>query len=990
MGARRAAPDLVAREAELVALRSAVASAAAGRSSTVLVSGDAGVGKSRLLQELADVAQRDGALVLVGRCVDVGDGELPYAPVSSALRGLVAQLPPDQLNEALGPARSELARLVPDLADLPTAATDVTAGFAKARLFELILGVFGRLGRRRPVLFVVEDLHWADSSTRDLLRFLVRSAAQERLALVLTYRTDDLYGGHPLRPYLLELGRDPHVGRLEVCPFSRAEFADQVAALLGTLPGPGLLDRLYARSEGNPFYTEELVAAGTESGQLPDSVRDAMLLRLDRLSEPARHVVRMIAAAGRRVDHRLISRTAGLSDDDLSAALREALAGRVLAEVGQDGSYEFRHALLREAAYGELLLGERRALHATLARELEVHPDLVGPSATLSAELAWHWWAAGEHELALSASVRAGEEAEHLYAYPEALGHLQRALELWEQVSPSARERIDRVELTAAAARAARASGERELAIALAGRAVDLADPLTDPKGDPVRTGLLTIGLAQCLQDAGRGEEARRLSAQALEVIPPQPSPARVLVLERHARMLLLGGNVAEARGPVDEAVEVARVLGLGAAEAAALTTKIIALHGRTEEAVAAGRLALRTAEEFGDPETLLRAYVNAAEALDQAGEFEAAIALAREGVAVSARVGVERVDGAHLKGDIAHRLVKLGRLDEALALVTETQRTAPSGTVAASLHQTVAVVSAHRGDAAAATGAAQLAGMAADDAGGGMWRSRADAACAEVELWRGEAERAATIVDEALARFEGAEYVFYTGPLYAVGAWAEVDLALRARALGEDASVRRATGRAGALHDRIAGLVATDGAPEPAAYRAQVRAELARLDDPPDPQPWREARHRWEGLGMSFGAAVCGWREAEALLASGGDRRGAAELLHASADRARAVRAAPLLAEIAHLARRGRITIGGEDPAPTSPVSDLTRMGLSARELEVLRLIADGRTNREIGATLFISTKTVSVHVSHILAKLGAANRAEAAATALRLGLPP
>ena len=252
---------LVSRGPELAALRSALERARAGRASVVLVAGDAGVGKSRLVAEVAAEARADGVLVLIGHCVELGEGELPYAPVAGAVRALAAQLAPGELDAVLGPARGELARLAPDLGEGDAA--PVGAGrFATARLFELLLGVLGRAGASAPVMLVFEDLHWADGSTRDLLRFLVRAAGEERLAVVATYRTDSLDRAHPLRPYVAELARDPRVERITMRPFSRAEFADHVRAIRGDLPSATVLDRLFERSEGNPFFTEELLAAG--------------------------------------------------------------------------------------------------------------------------------------------------------------------------------------------------------------------------------------------------------------------------------------------------------------------------------------------------------------------------------------------------------------------------------------------------------------------------------------------------------------------------------------------------------------------------------------------------------------------------------------------------------------------------------------------------------------------------------------------------------
>ena len=313
--------------------------------------------------------------------------------------------------------------------------------------------------------------------------------------------------------------------------------------------------------------------------------------------------------------------------------------------------------------------------------------------------------------------------------------------------------------------------------------------------------------------------------------------------------------------------------------------------------------------------------------------------------------------------------------------------RFAPAGTAGSVLQQAAFELAAHRGDVQAAEQAVGLARANASAPGGGMYIAGAAAAAAELELWRGDPARARAIVEQALASIEGAEFHKYSAPLYALGAWAHVDLALRARALRRGAEAEAARDAVLALGERLDALLVAPAPPEPAAHRAQLDAELGRLQDPPDAGIWESTRQRWERLGYRFHAAVCGWREAEARLAGGGDRTRAADLLTAAAREARSLGAQPLLEQVEGLAIRARIAFA--EPAPDER-SVVEQIGLSPRELDVLELLADGRTNREIAGTLFISQKTVSVHVSRILAKLGAGNRAEAAAIAHRLGLAP
>jgi DNA-binding CsgD family transcriptional regulator len=974
MSAWAATPTLVARVDELAALRAAVERASSGEAAFVIVSGDAGVGKSRLVDELMSSARGDGALVLLGRCVDVGDGELAYAPIAGALRSLAAEVDEAEL-DALGPARAELARLVPELAGDEAATVAEPAAFGKARLFELLLGALGRLGRGRPVVLVVEDLHWADGSTRDLLRFLVRAAAGERLAVIATYRTDDLHRAHPLRPYLVELRRDPRVQRVDLEPFSRAELADHVAAILGAPASPASVDRLYERSEGNAFFTEELLAVA-DSGELPASLREAMALRLERLPADARTAVRVMAAAGRRVHHHLLTRAAGRTDEELSAALREALDAGVIVAVHDQPIYEFRHALLREAAYAELLPGERQELHAVLASELEADPELGG--AAFAGELAHHWHAAGDRERTLIASIRAGSEAERVYANHEALLHFQRALEVSQHAPPQVRARINRVELAERAAEAALAAGEAQLAIELARRAVDLTEA--------TRAGRQQALLARMLWYAGRGADALEVSARAVALTPPDRTAERARMLESHSRLLLLTGNrIDEAQARLGEAIAIAREVGDDGVEAAALATRVIAMHPQTAAAIAAGRGALHAAQRHGDPPTMMRAYINAAEIFDYGGLVQEAIDVAREGIAESRRLGMERVSGGTQRGELACRLVKLGRYQGAADAIEEGLRTAPEAESARTLHQAAAALAARRGDTAGAQAAAALSRADAEETGSGQSIARGAAAVAELALWDGDAACACEIVDEALAPVSDTEYVWCTAPLYALGAWAWADRALRARAADARDEVTHAHEAALALLARMDGRLADSDAPEPVAYRAQVAAELTRLVDAPEPAAWEDARVRWERLRFPFHAALCAWREAEALLLAGSDREHATELLGEAAREAERLGARPLAAAVEALARRARIPIGaaGDRMPEAEPPA-----GLTPRELEVVRLMAEGHTNREIGAALFISEKTVSVHVSRVLAKLGAANRAQAATIAHRLGV--
>ena len=375
----------VGRTEELARLRELLARAADGEAGVALVGGEAGVGKTRLADQLAATANEQDVRVLRGGCVPLGEEGLPFAPVTAALRGLVGKLDPAELEAVAGPARADLGRLLPDLAWGAGAAAAAAvgaggAGASQGRLFELLLGVVERLAATAPLLLVMEDLHWADRSTRDLVAFLAAYLRSVRVLLLLTFRSDELHRLHPLRGLLGELARNRRVERLELPRFTRAELAEQLAGLLGADPPARLVDDVHARSEGNPFFAEELVVAsdgaGAGPGALPPSLREVLLARVVRLGGGTQQVLRVAAAAGRGVTQLLLAAVAGMGEAALLDGLREAVDRQLLLpEPGGDG-YLFRHALLAEAVCGELLPGERVRLHTALAGGLRPAPVL--------------------------------------------------------------------------------------------------------------------------------------------------------------------------------------------------------------------------------------------------------------------------------------------------------------------------------------------------------------------------------------------------------------------------------------------------------------------------------------------------------------------------------------------------------------------------------------------------------------------------------------
>ncbi len=981
----------IGRTQELALLRDLLARAASGQAGVAVIGGEAGVGKTRLADQLAATASEQGVRVLRGGCVQLGGEGLPFAPVTQALRGLAGDLDPAELEAVAGQARADLARLLPDLAwSVEAAAATAMAGASQGRLFELLLGVVERLAATAPLLLVMEDLHWADRSTRDLVAFLAAYLRSGRVLLVLTFRSDELHRLHPLRGLLGELARNRRVRRLELQRFTRAELTEQLAGLLGAEPPARLVEDVYARSEGNPFFTEELVLAGDGAGPgaLPPSLQQVLLTRVVRLGRSTQQLLRVAAAAGPGVAQPLLAATAGMGEAELLDGLREAVDQQLLLpEPGGDG-YVFRHALVAEAVYGELLPGERARLHTALASAVEAGVDTRGQPATRLARLAHHWSAAGDQPRALTASIQAAAAAEQVNAFAEAELQLERVLALWDRV-PDAAERagMDRPLLLSRCAEAADAAGDTGRAAQLVRQAMALLDQARQPQ----RLGLLHEQLARYLRTLG-DPEALGEQQQAVRLVRPEPSPERARVLGSLAQLLVLVARFAEARGLAEEAAAIASKVGAHAEEANARSALggAVAYLGEPDAGLAELQAARRLATQAGDVTAVLRAMVNHSDVLLAAGRLNEAATVALGGIEEARRLGLARSFGPFLAANATEALLALGRWDQAERVSREGLEVAPSDAASVTLPLPRAALELGLGDLDAAEArlrAAQRllpAPICEPQQSGPLF-----AGLAELALWRGDLERARKLVAEAVPLVEANPR--YAAPLYALGMRAEADRAelARARRPGEAAPD---DGTAAALLERLhqaAAGPAAAGHPELAAWRATALAERTRQAGRPDPAAWAAAAAVWDRLGQRFRIAYACFRQAEALLAGNGDRDAAAEALRRAADITGRLGARLLDTEVKALAQRGRLRLVQDAAAPaTGAPTPAEHLGLTPREAEVLALVAAGRSNRQIAQALFISPKTASVHVSNILAKLAVSGRGEAAAIAHRLGL--
>jgi len=650
MGGRFSGP-LVGRGTELERLDAALDRAVAGEAAVALVGGEAGVGKTRLVAESAERARAAGARVLSGACIQVGEESLPYAPISDALRPLLRELDPAALDELVGPRRAELARLLPELGRPRMLEEDGQDGRSvQAQLFELVLGLLERLAARAPLLLILEDLHWADRSSLELLAFLAHGLGDAPVALLATYRSDELHRRHRLRPLLADLDRSHRADRFELVRLSRGELAELLAGRLGRQPEPEVLEGILRRSEGNPLFAEELLEAELrdDAATLPATLQDLLAVRVETLSDPARQVLRLAALVGRRVGHRLLAAACSLEQDVLLGALREAVDAQVLVVDQATDGYAFRHALLQEAVEADLLPGERQLLHGILARTLAAHPELGSANpAEAATEIALHWHASGNQRQALLAAVEAGRQARAALAFAEAQRHFERALDLWDRAPGAVAELaaaeppLDQVGLLEQAAQAAHLAGDEQRAVALARAALGGVDQ----GREPVRAGLLCERLGRYLWVSG-GSESLDLYQRAVDLVPAEPpSTARARVLAGQAHILNLTSRIEASRARAEEAVTASRRAGARREEAYALIMlgSAVGVLGDHEAGLAHLREARRMAEELADADLLGLAFVFLPQALDAAGRLPEALSEALRAVKAVRSLGIER-----------------------------------------------------------------------------------------------------------------------------------------------------------------------------------------------------------------------------------------------------------------------------------------------------------------------------------------------------------
>jgi DNA-binding CsgD family transcriptional regulator len=992
MTGRATSSSFVGRQEELRRLQRRLQSAAAGEPEALLIAGEAGVGKTRLVQEFAGRVAGE-AQVLLGSCIPLSGGGLPYGPIVDALRPLARDLDPADLDELLGPTPEDLSRLMPDAQPRsPRRLNEPVSEYAQMRLFELVLRFMDRLGRRRPVVLVVEDAHWVDHSTLDLLVFLIRMARRERLLVLVTYRSDELHSRHPLRTAVAELDRSWHLEHVELARFNRTELATLVGNILGHPPPPAMVQHIFTRSEGNAFMAEELLAAEASSQpgrSLPRRLQGMLVARLATLTADTRQVLRVAATAGRPIEHQLMAAASQLPEERLVAAVREAVDRQLL--VADQDAYGFRHVLLQEAVYGELLPGERRLFHAAVAQALSENPH---PSALrqVSAELAHHWDVVGDHPRAFTASITAARTAAEVYGFSEAHRYYERALALWEQVDAQEHASLTLPDLRLEAAQAARWVGLPGQAATLFQEA--LAD--MDPRLKPSRAGILHARLAEYQSEAGDSKAALATYEEASRLVADEPASAeKARVLAGHGSELMRQGQYSASRTLCEQAIAVARAAGARAEEGRALNTLGCDLSGLgdPEAGIAMLRQALPISEAAGDFDDIYCAYLNLSTVLGmEVGRPHEAAQVTRQGLERMRTLGVElAVPGSVLRGSLAWLQWDLGRWQEAEELVSEELIRGLPAAFGLNLRLLSGRLHLAHGRLDLASQEGQTAACLVEGLDS-LSHSCLHAYLAELAMAHADYPTARSAVAKAL------EHLADSDDQTTAVRWCRIGLRAAADATERAHDRRAAASTVRDIHATAEKLLATarqsvtqlgTHLPEVNAQAAACEAEFTRLQRRPDPGQWMALAASWDAVSRPYEVAYARWRQAEALLATKAPKT-AASVLRQAHEATIQLGEQPLRQEIERLAQRARIDLTPPTAmvSKAAPLSAATRHGLTPREQEVLQYLVEGRTNRQIARALFISEKTASVHVSNIMSKLGATNRSEAAAIAHRLRL--
>jgi DNA-binding CsgD family transcriptional regulator/tetratricopeptide (TPR) repeat protein len=969
---------LIGRSVELKHLGSLIGVGTSGQPpSAVLVGGDAGVGKTRLITELIGAVTDSGWQASVGHCIDLGDSPLPYLPFTQILARLRSEWPAEA--ETLVQRRPALRPLMPVTGSRAEENGQLMA-VDRAALFEAVAAVFDHLGASRRLLWVVEDVHWADRSTREMITYLLSHPPANPATLIVTYRLDDLHRRHPLRPVLGEWGRLSGVERFTVPPLNEAGVRGMVRALQQSALSEADVATIVSRAEGNPFFVEELVGASRDgSRSLPADLSDLLLVRVDSLEDPARRVVRAASVSGREVAHRLLATVADIDAAELETALRAAVDAKIIVATNGD-RYSFRHALLSEAIYSDLLPGERVRLHAAYGRALADEP-----ACGTAAELARHARGAGDPVAAAKASVLAGNEASTLAAPDEALGQYEAAIGILAEIGLAASEKtgIDPIDVTVRASNAAMAAGQPIRALGL------VEDQLSALPGDapPLARARLLRALAGTALVVDSGLDVRAIASEALSLVPADSRSALRAELLGILARAHLDFHRPDVIPLATEALDMARSLNLPEVAAEAATTLARVQQADEDLEVSAMHLAEAAAEArtAGEHDAELRAMYGVGSVNFEAGRMAEALAAYQQTLTRAEELRLPWTPyGIVTRAMVATVYYIQGDWPQ-VERITATAGESPPEFPEMLLRAVNLGVLAARGDDAGLETLATLRPWSDKD---GLIAILAGAAAIDVNGDRGDIAAAVQAHDQTVTAVTRLWRVPTFDARVRLSALLIGQLATdAARTPGEARKDLVEVGNAlvEAAHQaaRHSESMQRYIGPEAKAWAQRVSAEHLRLrwqsgvNIPSSGEmvdAWRTAADLFEQLGHRFETARSQARLADALHAAGHETD-AADIRTQVQGVAVLMGAQPLLREL------GSPPIGAIDPSGR-------RQPLTAREMEVLELVSIGRSNRDIADQLYISAKTASVHVSNILSKLGARSRTEAVAIARQLGV--
>jgi predicted ATPase/class 3 adenylate cyclase/DNA-binding CsgD family transcriptional regulator len=979
---RMAAPPgvYVGRQRELATLRSTFEQAQAANGRIVMLAGEPGIGKTRTARELADHAAQQGALVLWGHCHEEA-GAPPYWPWVQVIRAVLSERV-DALLAELGPSAADIADLVPEIRrrvpGLEVSAPLGDAAQARFRMFESIRQMIAGLCRREVVLIVLEDLHWADAPSLRLLEFLGPEAGGNRLLLVGTYRANELSRQHPLSNTLGALARVPHAARIHLVGLNSDEVHHFIATAAGTAPPAWLARSLHSQTEGNPLFLREIIRFLEQEGvldrdrampltalppaiRIPEGVREVIGRRLNLLSDSCNRVLTLAAVIGRDFAHDVLLRAAGRQDErELINALDEAMDAHIIEET-PDGRYQFAHNLIRMTLYDELRPARRRLLHRSVGEALEA--SLRNDVDASLPELARHFRTAGNADKAMDYARRAGERAEALLAFEDAVQFFQTALDALEECSQA--DDAMRCRLLFQLAGPLRKENDFSRALEALREAAELATA----RGLSEMSARAAVAYEHVHWRHGRAVKPspRYLLERALQQLAGSNAGLATQITASLSRAALHEeGDVAQAMRYGQRALAMARQLG----DPDVLATCFIRLldvffEGEAEDALCFATEALTVASQAGNLELMYLAHNRRFQALMERGE----IAMAEIELDAMVRIDTRLRQPTYASGLMINRVMLAltrGQLVEAERLIVQATATARHAVINEQLSVPIFTLRREQGR----LGELQpiLSAFLRQNSADSAWRPGLLLLYFEVGQ-----QDAARIEFEQMAK-EG------FGAIPRDGRWQPciIYLSEACAELGDAA-------RAAELYDlllpysgryMVPGYLVCHGSAD--RHLGMLCATMAN---------WAAAECHFEialeanrrgGAHVALAHTQCDLAAMLLERQAPGDRERAEALLRDSLERARQLGMHGLVKK-AEASLRQQPAVAARSGAGDE---------LTARETEVLRLLAIGRSNADIALVLSISLNTVATHVRNILAKTGCANRTEAAAYAMRHGL--